>query len=405
MRDDDHVANFGDATAVGGDFRGTTQPGTRGAAECWHLRHDTNTIHETTPDVPPFSAALSIPPSALPKITRRVPETEVFLKLARVARGLDLLQQMRRRRGPGSELLAQSYEVAKKKAKQNPLHAPTLTLVSAALSSDSRTGEVISKMHRETWCELQEASVELNKFAELNMWTAETMRDEALTATLGNKFAKLAFLQKILAKRIELALVGTDPANFSPSAARLVTETFGDFGESGSDTGNRGNDGNPGNACARVDATRVCAISLNAKKAPRRFSTKKKDTKTQTFSGEALDDVDDGKKQKKNPPPPESNQGGRRNPLHDPTCVSQSELLTSSQRDALGEDLFTGRGSIDDAASVHERLDERLVDSSDDTEDSDDSGTKIPGKVKRGKLDCVQLGGGIKETQTQSEET
>jgi hypothetical protein len=80
-------------------------------------------------------------------------------------------------------------------------------------------------------------------------------------------------------------------------------------------------------------------------------------------------------------------------------------LLTSSQRDALGEDLFTGRGSIDDAASVHERLDERLVDSSDDTEDSDDSGTKIPGKVKRGKLDCVQLGGGIKETQTQSEET
>ena len=124
MRDDDHVANFGDATAVGGDFRGTTQPGTRGAAECWHLRHDTNTIHETTPDVPPFSAALSIPPSALPKITRRVPETEVFLKLARVARGLDLLQQMRRRRGPGSELLAQSYEVAKKKSKTKSFTRP-----------------------------------------------------------------------------------------------------------------------------------------------------------------------------------------------------------------------------------------------------------------------------------------
>ena len=419
------------------DRVGMTIPGTsRG--------HPQNNLHNHTAhdqSIPPLTRTLTIPFAQTHFVTRRTSELNAFAQLGNAARKLDLLALMRAKREEMSMMLKQAYQVAKRKANENPLHAPTLTLIAQALDSDRITGQRIMKMRHAAREELAHASTELLKFSEFNEWTSLTCSDEAQRAAsiseakkkslhenekgkekakgplinrpierervvpiesefngadpfnvTGDRLKRVAWVQKTIALRARSALEGCDPGTFFPSAEVLVTETFRPFLDS-FETNNAyrqrvDEDGRVGGVPGTMHDTNALAENDNT----RTSLETQREIHSEVFGN---DDVDDDVHRypgtRKNRPDDD-----------DPRCHSQSELLTTSQREALGE-------VLEEAMDARMLVSQAPVESIDNTSDAVPCTSSEENDTSEVQLETSEflqhLGNtnAIKETQTQSE--
>ena len=330
---------------------------------------------------------------------RRVAERRAFRHLARAARRLDLVASMRARRAGTTRRLKRAWRVARSVAEADPTAAPALTLLATALAREAAAAETFSRLKRDARLGLRDAASRLRAFAAKNAWAAEVLRaddaeakpDPAATRADANdandvekaarRFAedasrrlmRLSDAERRLSERAFAALAGADPRAFAPSAETLaetsltnapatrrvgdgISPTFfpkkkraptadGDPTTTRARVSSRdvvmgramgpiGDDGDDGDTTrehrhAFVDGDETGSKRLDDD-ADVRETFARREASSRVFSRESEEKKNSSVSEEKNP-----RRRSRRDPPEDPHCFSQSELLTSSQREAI----------------------------------------------------------------------
>jgi hypothetical protein len=340
---------------------------------------------------PPLSSALAVPKRLLARLSpRRQDEHRAFRHLKRAARRLDLVASTRARRAETTRHLKRAWQVARLLAEKDPRIAPVLTLLASSLAADANAEVTFSRLKSEAREGLRDAAKRLAVFATKNAFAAEALRDLAersaretffarnatneenatddverrkkndedargstpfdrsrsfdVSFSLTNAFVRfhegLCRVETLIADRAFAALAGADPsANFFAPSAKTVfrdeTRESVFFFRSECPENERGasredRDGNR-------DGKRS-----DPKPEPTRTNDDDDDAKTNDRVVVAIARpfvyperrVDDEKLIRPSP--------ARRSSLEE-HCFSQSELLTSSQREAIENDGVGGR--------------------------------------------------------------
>ena len=342
---------------------------------------------------PPLSSALAVPKRLLARLSpRRQDEHRAFRHLKRAARRLDLVASTRARRAETTRHLKRAWQVARLLAEKDPRIAPVLTLLASSLAADANAEVTFSRLKSEAREGLRDAAKRLAVFATKNAFAAEALRDLAersardtffarnatdeenatddverrkkndedargstpfdrsrsfdVSFSLTNAFVRfhegLCRVETLIADRAFAALAGADPsANFFAPSAKTVfrdeTRESVFFFRSECPENERG--------ASREDrdGKRDGKCSSDPKPEPTRTNDDDDDAKTndraviaiaRPFAYPERPKVDD---EKLVPPSP------ARRSSPEEHCFSQSELLTSSQREAIENELVGGR--------------------------------------------------------------
>ena len=341
---------------------------------------------------PPLSSALAVPKRLLARLSpRRQDEHRAFRHLKRAARRLDLVAATRARRQETTRHLKRAWQVARLLAEKDPRIAPVLTLLASSLAADANAEVTFSRLKSEAREGLRDAAKRLAVFATQNAFAAEALRDLAERSARDTFFARnatdeenatddverrkknhargsrspfdqsslsdvsfsltnahvrfhegLCRVETLIADRAFAALAGADPsANFFAPSAKTVfrdeTRESVFFLRSECPENERGasREDRDGNMC---DGKRS-----DPKPEPTRTNDDDDDAKTndrvvvaiaRPFVYPERPKVDDEKLIRPSP--------ARRSPPEE-HCFSQSELLTSSQREAIEGELLGGR--------------------------------------------------------------
>jgi hypothetical protein len=342
---------------------------------------------------PPLSSALAVPKRLLARLSpRRQDEHRAFRHLKRAARRLDLVASTRARRAETMRHLERAWKVARLLAEHDPTLAPVLTLLASSLAADANAEVTFSRLKSEAREGLRDAAKRLAVFATKNAFAAEALRDLAERSARDTFFARnatdeenatddverrkkkfysargstpfdqsslsdvsfsltnahvrfhegLCRVETLIADRAFAALAGADPsANFFAPSAKTVfrdeTRESVFFFRSECPENERG--------ASREDrdGDRDGKRSSDPKPEPTRTKDDDDDAKTndrvvvaiaRPFVYPERPKVDD---EKLVPPSP------ARRSSPEEHCFSQSELLTSSQREAIEGDGVGGR--------------------------------------------------------------
>ena len=342
---------------------------------------------------PPLSSALAVPKRLLARLSpRRQDEHRAFRHLKRAARRLDLVAATRARRQETTRHLKRAWREARLLAEHDPTLAPVLTLLASSLAADANAEVTFSRLKSEAREGLRDAAKRLAVFATKNAFAAEALRDLAERSARDTFFARnatdeenatddverrkknfysargsrspfdqsslsdvsfsltnahvrfhegLCRVETLIADRAFAALAGADPsANFFAPSAKTVfrdeTRESVFFFRSECPENERGasREDRDGNMC---DGKRS-----DPKPEPTRTNDDDDDAKTNDRVVVAIARpfvyperrVDDEKLIRPSP--------ARRSSLEE-HCFSQSELLTSSQREAIENELVGGR--------------------------------------------------------------
>ena len=405
---------------------------------------------------PPLVSALAVPSRLLARLSpRRVAERAAFRHLARAARRLDLVASMRARRAGTTRRLKRAWRVARSVAAADPTAAPALTLLATALAREAKAAETFSRLKRDARLGLRDAAARLRAFAAKNAWAAEVLlsineeeahHDEAEPdlAASSRRFAedassrlmRLSDAERRLSERAFAALAGADPRAFAPSAETLAETRLTNASKK--------------NATRRVKRDEAAKISRTffPKRAPTRADGDPKhaprlssrdvvmamgpirpirpigdETRERVSHAAAFEDgnetargLDDSVSE--DPEDPEDPEDRRRRACswrdpEDPDCFSQSELLTSSQREAIdtgngGHESRAARGS---GSRRHDSIGGSIVSAeekqkkNDDGDDADDA--DAPREINRNDVESESTETtslpAIRATQTQSQ--
>ena len=127
---------------------------------------------------PPLSSALAVPSRLLARLSpRRVAEHRAFRHLARAARRLDLVASTRARRAETTRHLKRASRVARLLAERDPTLAPLLPLLASSLRADAAAEATFSRLKNEAREGLRDAAKRLAVFAAKNAFAAEALRD------------------------------------------------------------------------------------------------------------------------------------------------------------------------------------------------------------------------------------
>jgi len=365
---------------------------------------------------PPLVSALAVPSRLLARLSpRRVAERAAFRHLARAARRLDLVASMRARRAGTTRRLKRAWRVARSVAAADPTAAPALTLLATALAREAKAAETFSRLKRDARLGLRDAAARLRAFAAKNAWAAEVLlvnaeeaHDEAEPdlAASSRRFAedassrlmRLSDAERRLSERAFAALAGADPRAFAPSAETLAETRL---------------------TKRRLSSRDVVRATMGP---IRPIRPMRDETRERVISHAAFEDgnetargLDDSvSEDPEDPEDPEDRRRRRswRDP-EDPDCFSQSELLTSSQREAID----TGNGGHESRAARgsglrrHDSIGGSIVSAeekktkNDDADDGDDA--DAPREIKRNDVESESTETtslpAIRATQTQSQ--
>jgi hypothetical protein len=343
---------------------------------------------------PPLSSALAVPSRLLARLSpRRVAEHRAFRHLARAARRLDLVASTRARRAETTRHLKRAWRVARLLAERDPTLAPLLPLLASSLRADAAAEATFSRLKNEAREGLRDAAKRLAVFAAKNAFAAEALRDLSETYTRAERARKeknedatddasrtkrtpktiratrrplrsdefsltnaharfhegLSVVETSLADRAFAALAGADPRAkvFSPSAKTVFRDETredvffsarddrdGDRSDPGPEPEPDPNDDDDKNETETVTETTerprvaIAAIARPFVYPERRMRLEERvergATKTTEEKRLSTSFGDDEKEH----------------------CFSQSELLTSSQREAIEGDGGQNHGSV-----------------------------------------------------------
>ena len=363
---------------------------------------------------PPLVSALAVPSRLLARLSpRRVAERAAFRHLARAARRLDLVASMRARRAGTTRRLKRAWRVARSVAAADPTAAPALTLLATALAREAKAAETFSRLKRDARLGLRDAAARLRAFAAKNAWAAEVLlsinaeeaHDEAepdLAASddanddASSRLMRLSDAERRLSERAFAALAGADPRAFAPSAETLAETRLTKRRLSSRDV--------------------VMAMGPIRPIRPIGDETRERVSHAAAFEdgNETARGLDDSVSE--DPEDPEDRRRRAcswRDPPEDPDCFSQSELLTSSQREAID----TGNGGHESRAARgsglrrHDSIGGSIVSAeekkkkNDDADDADDA--DAPREIKRNDVESESTETtslpAIRATQTQSQ--
>jgi hypothetical protein len=140
---------------------------------------------------PPLSSALAVPKRLLARLSpRRQDERRAFRHLARAARRLDLVAATRARRAETTRHLKRAWKVARLLAEHDPTLAPVLTLLASSLAADANAEVTFSRLKSEAREGLKDAAKRLAVFATKNAFAAEALRDLAERSARDTFFAR-----------------------------------------------------------------------------------------------------------------------------------------------------------------------------------------------------------------------
>jgi hypothetical protein len=142
---------------------------------------------------PPLSSALAVPKRLLARLSpRRQDEHRAFRHLKRAARRLDLVAATRARRAETTRHLKRAWQVARLLAEKDPRIAPVLTLLASSLAADANAEVTFSRLKNEAHEGLRDAAKRLAVFATQNAFAAEALRDLAERSAREPFFARNA---------------------------------------------------------------------------------------------------------------------------------------------------------------------------------------------------------------------
>jgi len=142
---------------------------------------------------PPLSSALAVPKRLLARLSpRRQDEHRAFRHLKRAARRLDLVASTRARRAETTRHLKRAWKVARLLAEHDPTLAPVLTLLASSLAADANAEVTFSRLKNEAREGLRDAAKRLAVFATQNAFAAEALRDLAERSARDTFFARNA---------------------------------------------------------------------------------------------------------------------------------------------------------------------------------------------------------------------
>lgn len=142
---------------------------------------------------PPLSSALAVPKRLLARLSpRRQDEHRAFRHLKRAARRLDLVASTRARRAETTRHLKRAWKVARLLAEHDPTLAPVLTLLASSLAADANAEVTFSRLKSEAREGLRDAAKRLAVFATKNAFAAEALRDLAERSARDTFFARNA---------------------------------------------------------------------------------------------------------------------------------------------------------------------------------------------------------------------
>jgi hypothetical protein len=140
---------------------------------------------------PPLSSALAVPKRLLARLSpRRQDEHRAFRHLKRAARRLDLVAATRARRQETTRHLKRAWQVARLLAEKDPRIAPVLTLLASSLAADANAEVTFSRLKNEAREGLRDAAKRLAVFATQNAFAAEALRDLAERSARDTFFAR-----------------------------------------------------------------------------------------------------------------------------------------------------------------------------------------------------------------------
>jgi hypothetical protein len=140
---------------------------------------------------PPLSSALAVPKRLLARLSpRRQDEHRAFRHLKRAARRLDLVAATRARRAETTRHLKRAWKVARRLAEHDPTLAPVLTLLASSLAADANAEVTFSRLKNEAREGLRDAAKRLAVFATQNAFAAEALRDLAERSARDTFFAR-----------------------------------------------------------------------------------------------------------------------------------------------------------------------------------------------------------------------
>jgi len=408
---------------------------------------------------PPLVSALAVPSRLLARLSpRRVAERAAFRHLARAARRLDLVASMRARRAGTTRRLKRAWRVARSVAAADPTAAPALTLLATALAREAKAAETFYRLKRDARLGLRDAAARLRAFAAKNAWAAEVLlhaeealdrrAEPALAASddasddanddandvekttrrfaedASSRLMRLSDTERRLSERAFAALAGADPRAFAPSAETLAETRLTNASNASSVTRRVGDETAkisrtffPKRAATRADGdpkhARLSSRDVVMAMGPIRPIG---DETRENVSHAAFEDgnetargLDDSVSED---PEDRRRRCSWRDP-EDPDCFSQSELLTSSQREAIN----TGNGGHESRAARgsglrrHDSIGGSIVSAeeenkkNDDADDADDA--DAPREIKRNDVESESTETTslppIRATQTQSQ--
>ena len=364
---------------------------------------------------PPLVSALAVPSRLLARLSpRRVAERAAFRHLARAARRLDLVASMRARRAGTTRRLKRAWRVARSVAAADPTAAPALTLLATALAREAKAAETFSRLKRDARLGLRDAAARLRAFAAKNAWAAEVLlsineeeahHDEAepdLAASsrrfaedASSRLVRLSDAERRLSERAFAALAGADPRAFAPSAETLAETRLTKRRLSSRDV--------------------VMAMGPIRPIRPIGDETRERVSHAAAFEdgNETARGLDDSVSEDPEDPEDRRRRACSWRDPEDPDCFSQSELLTSSQREAID----TGNGGHESRAARgsglrrHDSIGGSIVSAeekkkkNDDADDADDA--DAPREIKRNDVESESTETtslpAIRATQTQSQ--
>jgi len=358
---------------------------------------------------PPLVSALAVPSRLLARLSpRRVAERAAFRHLARAARRLDLVASMRARRAGTTRRLKRAWRVARSVAAADPTAAPALTLLATALAREAKAAETFSRLKRDARLGLRDAAARLRAFAAKNAWAAEVLLsinaeeahdDEAEPdlAASSRRFAedassrlmRLSDAERRLSERAFAALAGADPRAFAPSAETLAETRLTKRRLSSRDV--------------------VMAMGPIRPIRPIGDETRERVSHAAAFEdgNETARGLDDSVSEDPEDPEDRRRRACSWRDPEDPDCFSQSELLTSSQREAID----TGNGGHESRAARgsglrrHDSIGGSIVSAEEKKTKNDDA--DAPREIKRNDVESESTETtslpAIRATQTQSQ--
>ena len=363
---------------------------------------------------PPLVSALAVPSRLLARLSpRRVAERAAFRHLARAARRLDLVASMRARRAGTTRRLKRAWRVARSVAAADPTAAPALTLLATALAREAKAAETFSRLKRDARLGLRDAAARLRAFAAKNAWAAEVLlsineeeahHDEAepdLAASddanddASSRLMRLSDAERRLSERAFAALAGADPRAFAPSAETLAETRLTKRRLSSRDV--------------------VMAMGPIRPIRPIGDETRERVSHAAAFEdgNETARGLDDSVSEDPEDPEDRRRRACSWRDPEDPDCFSQSELLTSSQREAID----TGNGGHESRAARgsglrrHDSIGGSIVSAEEKQKKNDDgddaADADAPREIKRNDVESESTETtslpAIRATQTQSQ--